>query len=81
MARKGINTLIRETQDELIQLINSKLQVGIPHSVIELMLENTLLKLSNETETIIQQEAKKQQEEEKLEEGVVTETCVVDRKE
>ena len=78
MARKCINTLIRETQDELIEVINSNLQVGIPHSVIELVLENMLIKLNNEINTIIQQEVKQQQEEEELEKGVVTETCIVD---
>lgn len=77
MAKKGINTIIKETEVEMLQLLNSKLQVGIPHSVIELILENMLLKIENEVNNIIQSE----EEKEKLKQGVVTETCVVDRKE
>lgn len=78
MARKKINTLIRETQSELVETINSKLQDGVPHAVIELVLENLLLKISNETELALQREKEKQQQEEELEKGVVTETCVVE---
>lgn len=73
----GFNTKVKQTEEELLQLINSKIQMGIPHSVLELILENMLLKLENEIKVIIQAE----EEKEKLKQGVVTETCVVDRKE
>ena len=73
----GFNTKVKQTEEELLQLINSKIQMGIPHSVIGLMLENMLLKIDNEVNSIIQSE----EEKEKLKQGVVTESCVVDRKE
>lgn len=73
----GFNTKVKQTENELLQLINSKIQMGIPHSVLELILENMLLKIENEVNSIIQSE----EEKEKLKQGVVTETCIVDRKE
>ena len=73
----GFNTKVKQTEEELLQLINSKIQMGIPHSVLELILENMLLKIENEVNSIIQSE----EEKEKLKQGVVTETCIVDRKE
>lgn len=73
----GFNTKIKQTEEELLQLINSKIQMGIPHSVLELILENMLLKIENEVNSILQSE----EEKEKLKQGVVTESCVVDRKE
>lgn len=69
----GFNTKVKETENELLQFVNSKIQGGIPHSVLGLMLENMLLKIDNEVNSIIQKEQAKQ--------GVVTETCKVDRKE
>ena len=73
----GFNTKIKQTEEELLQFINSKIQMGIPHSVLELILENMLLKIENEVNSILQSE----EEKEKLKQGVVTESCVVDRKE
>jgi hypothetical protein len=72
----GFNTKVKQTEEELLQLINSKIQMGIPHSVLELILENMLLKIENEVNSIIQSE----EENEKLKQGVVTET-LADRKE
>lgn len=72
----GFNTKVKQTENELLQLINSKIQMGIPHSVLELILENMLLKIENEVNSIIQSE----EEKEKLKQGVVTET-LADRKE
>ena len=73
----GFNTKVKQTENELLQYINSKIQDGIPHSVLELILENMLIKIGNEVNIIIRSE----QEKERLKQGVVTETCIVDRKE
>jgi hypothetical protein len=72
----GFNTKVKQTENELLEFINSKIQGGIPHSVLELILENMLLKIGNEVNNIIQSE----QENQKLKQGVVTET-LADRKE
>ena len=72
----GFNTKIKQTEEELLQLINSKIQMGIPHSVLELILENMLLKIENEVNSILQSE----EEKEKLKQGVVTEV-LAERKE
>lgn len=55
----GFNTKLKQAEEELLQFINSKIQMGIPHSVLGLLLENTLLKIEKETELIIQSEKTK----------------------
>lgn len=37
---KGINTAIEETKAELINLINSKLAMGVPVSVMGVLIDN-----------------------------------------
>lgn len=37
---KGINTIIEETKTELTDLINSKLKMGVPISVMGLIIDN-----------------------------------------
>ena len=37
---KGINTVIEETKTELTELINSKLKMGVPISVMGLIVDN-----------------------------------------
>lgn len=42
---KGFNTIVDETKKELAALINNKLSVGLPSSVIQLMLENLVYEI------------------------------------
>lgn len=67
----GINTLIKQTEAEMLQLINSKIQMGIPHSVLELILDNMLLKLENETKAVLQAEKNKEETETKVTEKTI----------
>lgn len=63
------NTIIKQAEMELLQLINSKIQLGVPHAVLGLLLENMLLKIENETNSILRLEKEK---------AVVTEHNILD---
>lgn len=64
---KGINTVIGETKAELISLVNSKLEMGVPVSVMEVVVENLLTQLKLHTINAIKMESEITQEEENSE--------------
>ena len=63
---KGFNTVVETARKDLTELINSKLQMGIPFSVISLIIENTLMEVRNGVEKSLIQEAEKYTEQEQL---------------
>lgn len=63
---KGFNTAVESARKELAELINSKLQMGIPFSVISLIIENTLMEVRNGVEKSLIKEAKQYAEQEQL---------------
>lgn len=63
---KGFNTAVETTRKDLAELINSKLQMGIPFSVISLIIENTLMEVRNGVEKSLIKEAEQYTEQEQL---------------
>lgn len=53
---KGINTIIEETKIEFINLINSKLEKGLPISVIGLIVDDVSAKIKTEIGVAINKE-------------------------
>lgn len=61
----GINTLIEQTKKELADLINQKLQQGMPISVIGLILDTLMYEVKNNIEIAIAQEQERVKEQTK----------------
>ena len=59
---KGFNTEVENARKDLAKLINEKLQLGIPFSVVSLIIENVLVEVRNGVEKSLQQEADKYNE-------------------
>ena len=57
MEQKGINTVIEETKDEIVSLINTKLQGGIPVSVMGLILQNVMYEVRDGINASLKREA------------------------
>lgn len=53
---KGINTEIESTRRELENLLNEKLKLGIPVSIISLILENVLLQIRGSVDVVLKKE-------------------------
>lgn len=53
MANKGINYMISEAKDELLQKVNELVSKGIPITVIELMLINLSTSISEVSKTVV----------------------------
>ena len=66
---KGFNTFVEETKVELINFINSKLQMGLPISVVSLIIDNVSVQIKKEMNNILEQEANKAMNGEKNKEG------------
>ena len=63
---KGFNTVVETARKDLTELINSKLQMGIPFSVISLIIENTLMEVRNGVDKSLIKEAEQYTEQEQL---------------
>lgn len=61
----GINTLIEQTKKELADLINQKLQQGMPISVVGLILDTLMYEVKNNIEIAIAQEQERVKEQAK----------------
>lgn len=61
----GINTLIEQTKKELADLINQKLQQGMPISVVGLILDTLMYEVKNNIEIAIEQEQERVKEQTK----------------
>jgi hypothetical protein len=61
---KGINTAIEETKAELIELINSKLSMGVPVSVMGIIIDNVSNQIKLHTMNAIKMESENAQKEE-----------------
>lgn len=67
MAEKGVNTRIVKAKDNLTGAVNQCLEDGIPVSMVSIMIEDILVKLSNQVELVLAKEEKKFKEEQKAE--------------
>lgn len=56
---KGFNTEVENARKELANLITQKLQMGIPFSVVSLIIENILMEVRTGVDKALQQEAEK----------------------
>ena len=56
---KGFNTEVENARKELAKLITQKLQMGIPFSVVSLIIENILMDVRTVVDKALQQEAEK----------------------
>lgn len=63
---KGFNTMVETTRKELAELITSKLQAGLPISVVSLIMESLLVEIRSGVDKALIQEANKYAEQEKL---------------
>lgn len=59
---KGINTLIKETKDNITKAINGGLVIGLPIAVIDLMVDNIMFEIKNSLNNALQQEQIKHNE-------------------
>lgn len=62
MAKKGSNTIVIEAKDSLVNTVNDCIQMGIPVSMVSIMLENILHDLNSNINKVLEME---QQEYEK----------------
>lgn len=62
MAKKGSNIIVIEAKDSLINTVNDCIQMGIPASMVSIMLENILHDLNSNINKVLEME---QQEYEK----------------
>lgn len=62
MAKKGSNTIVIEAKDSLVNTVNDCIQMGIPVSMLSIMLENILHDLNSNINKVLEME---QQEYEK----------------
>lgn len=58
---KGINTVIKETKNNIAKAINEGLNTGLPIAVIDLMVDNIMFEIKNNLNTALQQEQIKYQ--------------------
>lgn len=64
---KGINTAVEEAKVELIELINSKLSMGIPVSVMGVIVDNISNQIKLHTINAIKMESENNYKEETIE--------------
>ena len=57
MEQKGINTIIEEAKNELVSLINTKLQEGVPVTVVGLILENVMYEVRDSIKATLARES------------------------
>lgn len=65
---KGINTLIKETKDNITKVINDGLKTGLPIAVIDLMVDNIMFEVKNTLDNALKQESEKYNEQLKIQE-------------
>lgn len=58
MAKKGANTIVIEGRSNLVNAINNCIEIGIPASMVSIMLENILNDLNTNVQKVIEQEQK-----------------------
>ena len=58
---KGINTIIKETKNNITKAINDGLNTGLPIAVIDLMVDNIMFEIKNTLNNALQQEHVKYQ--------------------
>ena len=63
---KGINTIVEETKTELINLVNSKLEIGLPVSVVGVILDNVSNQIKLHTINAIKMEEDRVEKEEEV---------------
>lgn len=56
----GINTLIIETKNEMLDLLNSKLQQGLPITVIGLIVDSIQIEINMQTSKVLEDEKREQ---------------------
>ena len=62
----GINTIVEETKTELINLVNSKLEIGLPVSVVGVILDNVSNQIKLHTINAIKMEEDRVEKEEEV---------------
>lgn len=67
MAQKGVNTLIRETKENIAKAVNEGLTNGLPIGVIETMLDAIMLEVRMALDTALQQEKERYESESDVE--------------
>lgn len=66
---KGINTIIEEAKNEFSNLVNSKIQIGLPISVINLILEVIIRDMNSSVKFAMEREAKEHTDHQEKEEN------------
>lgn len=56
MAKKGSNTIVIEAKDSLVNAVNDCIQMGIPASMVSIMLENILNDLNTNVKKVLEME-------------------------
>lgn len=56
MAKKGSNTIVVEAKDSLVSTVNDCIQMGIPASMVSIMLENILHDLNLNVKKVLEME-------------------------
>ena len=53
MAKKGANTIVIEGRNNLVNVVNNCIEIGIPASMVSIMLENILNDLNTNVQKVI----------------------------
>lgn len=56
MANKGVNTLVVEAKENLINAINNCIRSGIPAAMVSIIVESLLNDLNNNVKVIVEKE-------------------------
>lgn len=56
MSNKGVNTLILESKENLIEAINNCIRSGIPAAMVSIIVESLLNDLNNNVKVIVEKE-------------------------
>lgn len=56
MANKGVNTLVLESKENLIEAINNCIRAGIPAAMVSIIVESLLNDLNNNVKAIVEKE-------------------------
>lgn len=66
MERKGMNTAIEETRNDIIKAVNESLRQNVPVSAVKMIMELVLIDLNNLLTSTVEKEKEKFAEQEQI---------------
>lgn len=62
MAQKGVNTIVLETKNNILEVVNNGLKQGLPISVISIIVEGIMFEIEKNLNSTLANEDKEYQE-------------------